>query len=389
MKIVADQNIPFVKECFQTLGQVSLHSGRQITPEIVKDADVLLVRSITPVSEALLAGSRVQFAATATIGTDHIDREYLRRAGIGFASAPGSNANSVAEYVVAALLTLGRKYRFTLEGKSIGIIGVGNVGSRVDTKCRWLGMKTVLNDPPLARQTGDAKYRLLAEALACDFVTLHTPLTKQGEDPTYHLADEKFFAAMKKGAVFFNTARGGVMDTAALKAVMAAGKLGGVVLDVWENEPNVDAGLLLKVDLSTPHIAGYSFDGKVNGLLMIYRAACKHFAIKPTHTEKDFLPPPIVPRIVITEEQIKAQPVEQIIHDTVQQVYTINRDDFNMREMLVVPQGERGAFFDRLRKEYPVRREFQNTIVKITAETGKLAEKLAGIGFTVKTGQEE
>jgi erythronate-4-phosphate dehydrogenase len=320
MKIAADQNIPFVKECFESLGQVSLHSGRQITPDVVKDADVLLVRSITPVSEALLAGSRVKFAATATIGMDHIDREYLQRAGIGFASAPGSNANSVAEYVVAALLALGKKYRFTLEGKSIGIVGVGNVGSKVDAKCRALGMRTALNDPPLARQTGDAKYRPLAEALACDFVTLHTPLTKRGEDPTYHLADEKFFAAMKKGAVFFNTARGGVMDTAALKAASRSGKLGGVVLDVWENEPNADGDLLLKVDLSTPHIAGYSFDGKVNGLLMIYRAACKHFGAKPTHTERDFLPPPIVPRIVITKEQVQTQPAERIIHDTVQQV---------------------------------------------------------------------
>ncbi len=385
MKIVADQNIPFVKECFQSLGEVSLHNGRQITPEVVKDADVLLVRSITPVNEALLAGSRVKFAATATIGMDHIDREYLQRAGIGFASAPGSNANSVAEYVVAALLALGKKYRFTLEGRSIGIIGVGNVGSKVDAKCRAMGMRTVLNDPPLARQSGDSKYRPLDEALACDFVTLHTPLTKRGEDPTYHLVDEKFFAAMKQGAVFFNTSRGGVMDTAALKAVMAAGKPGGVVLDVWENEPNVDGDLLLKVDLSTPHIAGYSFDGKVNGLLMIYRAACQHFGVKPTHTERDFLPPPAVPEIVITKEQIQSQPAERIIHDTVQQVYVINRDDFNMREMLVVPQGERGAFFDRLRKEYPVRREFQNTVVKIPEGAEKLARKLAGIGFAVKT----
>jgi erythronate-4-phosphate dehydrogenase len=384
LKIVADQNIPFVKECFESLGQVSLHSGRQITPQIVKDADVLLVRSITPVNEGLLAGSRVKFAATATIGMDHVDREYLQRAGIGFASAPGSNANSVAEYVIAALLALGKKYRFTLEGKSIGIIGVGNVGSRVDAKCRALGMRTVLNDPPLARKTGDGKYRPLAEALACDFLTLHTPLTKRGEDPTYHLADAKFFAAMKKGAVFFNTSRGGVMDTAVLKAAMAAGKLGGVVLDVWEGEPNVDGDLLLKVDLSTPHIAGYSFDGKVNGLLMIYRAACQHFGLKPTHTERDFLPPPIVPQIVITKEQIQTQPIERIIHDTVQQVYTINRDDFNMREMLVVPQAERGAFFDRLRKEYPVRREFQNTVVKVPAGAEKLARKLAGIGFAVK-----
>jgi len=383
MKIIADQNIPFVKECFDSLGEVSLYPGRQITPQVVKNADVLLVRSITPVNEALLAGSRVKFAATATIGMDHIDREWLLQSGIGFASAPGSNANSVAEYVVAAMLALGKKYRFTLEGRRIGIIGAGNVGSKVEAKCRALGMKTVLNDPPLARQSGDGKYRLLEEALECDFLTLHTPLTREGMDPTFHLADMKFFAAIKKGTVFINTARGPVMDTMALKGAMAAGRLGGVVLDVWENEPNVDADLLLKVDLSTPHIAGYSFDGKINGLLMIYRAACRHFGIKPTHTEQDFLPPPTAAEIGIPNEQIRTQPTERIIHDTIQQVYVINRDDFNMREMLIVPQTDRGAFFDRLRREYPIRREFQNTAVKIPAEASAAAQKLKGIGFAV------
>lgn len=383
MKIIADQNIPFVKECFDSLGEVSLYPGRQITPQVVKDADVLLVRSITPVNEALLAGSRVKFAATATIGMDHIDREWLLQSGIGFASAPGSNANSVAEYVVAAMLALGKKYRFTLEGRRIGIIGAGNVGSKVEAKCRALGMKTVLNDPPLARQSGDSKYRPLEEALECDFVTLHTPLTRGGMDPTFHLADMKFFAAIKKGTVFINTARGPVMDTMALKGAMAAGRLGGVVLDVWENEPNVDADLLLKVDLSTPHIAGYSFDGKINGLLMIYRAVCLHFGIKPTHTEQDFLPPPTAAEIDIPNEQIRTQPTERIIHDTIQQVYVINRDDFNMREMLIVPQTDRGAFFDRLRREYPIRREFQNTAVKIPAEASAAAQKLKGIGFAV------
>jgi len=384
LKIVADQNIPFVKECFSSIGEVTLLSGRDIRPEAVRDAEVLLVRSITPVNEKLLASSRVKFAATATIGMDHIDQAYLQRTGIGFASAPGSNANSVAEYVVAALLALGKKYRFPLEGKSIGVIGVGNVGSKVDVKCRALGMRTVLNDPPLARQTGDVKYRPLEEALVCDFVTLHTPLTREGEDKTFHLADQKFFLAMKKGAVFLNTARGPVMETGVLKAVMAAGRLGGAVLDVWENEPNVDGDLLLKVDLSTPHIAGYSFDGKVNGLLMIYRAVCKHFGLEPKYTEQDFLPEPIVPEIAISQEQL-TEPIERTIHDTVQQVYVINRDDFNMREILLQPGADRGAFFDRLRKEYPVRREFQNTIVKVPAAGGELAEKLAGIGFEVET----
>ncbi len=384
MKIVADQNIPFVKECFSSLGDVYVCSGRQITPEVVRDADLLLVRSITPVNEALLSGSRVRFVATATIGTDHVDTDYLERAKITFASAPGSNADSVAEYVVAALLLVAKRCRFMLEGKSIGIVGVGNVGSRVDARCRALGMKTVLNDPPLARVTGDSKYRPLEEALACDILTLHTPLTEDGPDATFHLADEIFFSALKKDAVFINTARGAVMETAALKKAIESGKTSAVILDVWENEPTPDPWLVRRVDISTPHIAGYSFDGKVNGLLMIYRAACKFLNVEPQHTEKDFLPPPAVPQIEITPEQIQSSSEEVLLHEIVQQVYPIGRDDFNMREILQVPAEQQGAFFDRLRKDYPVRREFQNTVVKLPRGADSLAAKLAGIGFRVE-----
>jgi len=377
MKIVADQNIPFVKECFSSLGEVVLVSGRQITPALIRDADALLVRSITKVDKDLLAGSRVQFVATATIGFEHVDRDYLTANEIGFASAPGSNANSVAEYITAALLALGRKYKFRLEGKSIGIVGVGNVGSRVEKKCRALGMKAVLNDPPLARQTGDAKYRPLEELFDCDFITLHTPLTKEGPDKTYHLADERFFASLKNGAVFLNTSRGKVHDEAALKSAMKAGRLRAVVLDVWETEPNVDSWLLRYVDISTPHIAGYSFDGKVVGMLMVYEALCRHFGLKTVHTAAEFLPDPAVPEIRITEQQDS----EQIIHHTVQQVYAIHRDDFNMREILLQPKEQRGAFFDNLRKNYPIRREFQNTAVLLADTQSPLARKLEGIGF--------
>jgi erythronate-4-phosphate dehydrogenase len=387
LKIVADQNIPFVKECFSSLGDVQTCSGRQITPELVRDADILLVRSITPVNEALLAGSRVRFVGTATIGTDHVDTEYLRRAKIAFASAPGSNANSVAEYVVAGLLLVAKRRQWTLEGKSIGIIGVGNVGSRVEAKCRALGMIPVLNDPPLARITADSKYRPLEEALACDIVTLHTPLTEEGPDATFHLADDIFFSVLKKGAVFLNTARGAVMETAALKQAIESGKTAAVILDVWENEPTPDPWLIRRVDISTPHIAGYSFDGKVNGLLMIYRAACEFLGVPPQHTEKDFLPPPAVPRIEISSEQVQSSSEEILLHEIIQQVYPIGRDDFNMREILQVPADQQGAFFDRLRKEYPVRREFQNTVVKLPKGADTLAAKLAGIGFQVEMEQ--
>ncbi|HML75092.1 MAG TPA: 4-phosphoerythronate dehydrogenase PdxB [Anaerohalosphaeraceae bacterium] len=385
MKIVADQNIPFVEPCCAHLGQVKLCPGRKITPDLVADADALLVRSVTQVNSALLTGSRVRFVATATIGFEHIDRDYLAQHGIGFSSAPGSNANSVAEYITAALLALGKKHKFHLAGKTIGIVGVGNVGSRVAKKCDAMGMTTVLNDPPLARQTGDPKYRPIDEVFNCDFVTLHTPLTREGQDKTYHLADAAFFARLKKGAFFLNTSRGGVMDTHALKKAMHVKHLAGVVLDVWENEPNIDGDLLARVDLSTPHIAGYSFDGKVAGLMMIYEALCKFFNLKTAHTIADFLPKPQVPEIRLTTDQLK-QFEEQIIHDVVQSIYVINRDDFNTREILLQESTKRGEFFDMLRKNYPERREFQNTKVFVPDTRSSLARKLAGIGFQICQG---
>jgi erythronate-4-phosphate dehydrogenase len=378
-----------VKECFSSIGEVQALSGRKITPDVVADADCLLVRSITPVNEKLLAGSKVKFVATATIGFEHVDIDYLKKRGIGFASAPGSNANSVAEYIVAALLSVGKKYKITLEGTSIGIVGVGNVGSRVAKKCKSLGMNVLLNDPPLFRQTGDPKYRPLQELLDCDFITLHTPLTLEGQDKTYHLADENFFNSLKTGCVFINTARGAVHDTAALKAAIRSNKLGVVILDVWENEPNIDCELLRAVDISTPHIAGYSLDGKIAGMIMIYNAACEHFGLKPKYRIEDFLPPPAVPQIAV--EKVDADPAspkgyaeasqQSLLNEIVQQVYCINRDDFNTREIAMVEPAKRGRFFDDLRKNYPVRREFQNTTVTLKQPCPALAKKLVGIGF--------
>jgi erythronate-4-phosphate dehydrogenase len=381
MKIIADENIPFVKECFSSIGDVQTFSGRKITPETVADADCLLVRSITPVNEKLLAKSNVKFVATATIGFEHVDIDCLAKRGIGFASAPGSNANSVADYLVAALLSVAKKHKITLAGKSIGVVGVGNVGGKVAKKCTALGMIVKLNDPPLARQTGESKYRPLNELFDCDFITLHTPLTREGQDKTYHLADENFFKSLKAGCVFINTCRGGVHDTATLKDAIKSKKLSAVILDVWENEPNIDCELLRMVDISTPHIAGYSLDGKIAGLIMIYSAACKYFNIEPKHTIADFLPPPKVPQIIIDQITTDEQ---SLLHEIVQQVYAINRDDFNTRELAMVEPGKRAKFFDDLRKNYPVRREFQNTTVILKQRSLHLADVFNSIGFKTK-----
>ncbi len=387
MKIVADANIPFVSECFSSIGQVKAVAGRQITPDVVADADILLVRSITPVGADLLAGSRVGFVATATIGFDHVDIDFLRRNNIGFASAPGSNANSAAEYVIAGLLEVAQRHALDLEGKSIGIIGAGNVGGRVAKKCAALGMDVLLNDPPLQRQTGDAKYRPLTELFDCDFTTLHTPLTFEGPDKTYHLADESFFRSLKERCVFVNAARGAVVNSEALKAAIRCGRLRAALLDVWEGEPGIDTELLKMVDIGTPHIAGYSLDGKIAGMIMIYRLACEYFGFEPEFDIEDFLPEPSVPQLKLDPNTGNEQTV---ILGAVQRVYKIGEDDTKLRRLLDEPAAKRGEYFDSLRKDYPVRREFQNTEIILTDSKSALARKLAGIGFKIaERGKEE
>jgi len=384
MKIIADANIPFVKDCFSSIGEVELFPGRQITRDIIGDAECLLVRSVTRVDSALLAGSKVRFVGTATIGFDHIDIEYLAKNNIGFASAPGSNANSAAEYVIAGLLEIGRKYKIKLEDKSIGIVGVGNVGGNVAKKCAALGMTVLLNDPPLQRASGDAKYLPLEELYDCDFITLHTPLTFEGIDKTFHLAGEAFFKSLKAGCVFFNASRGGVVDTEALKASIRSGQLETTILDVWENEPNIDTELLEMVDIGTPHIAGYSLDGKIAGMIMIYKAACECFGFKAKFDVEDFSPRPDVPQLKINPNSGSEQ---DLLCGVIEKIYRIRADDSKLRRVLDVPAKKRGKFFDDLRKNYPVRREFQNTEIIATENTEvaeSLSRKLKGIGFKVK-----
>lgn len=379
MKIVADANIPFVKECFGSLGNVELCSGREMNADIVRDADCLLVRSVTKVGPELLEGSRVRFVGTATIGFDHIDMDYLQRKGVGFASAPGSNANSVAEYIIASLLNLAEDEGFELTGKSIGVIGVGNVGSKVVRKAEALGLKTVLNDPPLARQSDDEKYRPISEVMDCDIVTVHTPLTYHGQDKTFHLCDKQFFERLANSVVFLNTSRGAVVDTAAMKQAIAAGKISAAVLDVWESEPTIGKELLSMINVATPHIAGYSFDGKVAGMIMIYIAACEYFGVDVKYTASDFLPGPVIEKIELSCQGHE----QQTILDAVAKVYDIMADDKKLRAGADLDADEFGPHFARLRKEYPVRREFQNTKIIGSECCRPLLHKLSGIGFAL------
>ncbi len=377
MLIVADENIPQVEAFFGRLGEVRLVPGRMMTPASVRDADMLLVRSVTPVGESLLAGSRVRFVGSATIGADHIDRPWLAAWGIAFASAPGSNAESVAQYVAAALAWSARRLAITLRGASIGVVGVGQCGSRVARIARALGMEVVLNDPPLARATNQSDYRPLDALMGCDFVTLHVPLTREGDDPTWRLFDARRLERLKDGAVLFNTSRGFIVDEPLLLERLTAGRLGGAVIDAWENEPQINAALLDRAVLGTPHIAGYSTDGKLNGTRIIYEFARAHLGLEPEPIDLP-LPPPGAP--VLTGDA-RGRSLESVQSDLILATYPIQRDDANLRRAAQTHNNAIGPAFDQLRKDYPIRREFTATEVRLIGARADWAETIKQLGF--------
>lgn len=380
LKIVADENIPFVREAFAGLGDVHLSGGRKIDAGMVRDADILLVRSITRVDHQLLEGSKVRFVATATIGTDHIDQAYLASRGIVFSAAPGSNAESVAEYIVAALLHLAQTRGFSLESRTIGVIGVGNVGSRVVRNAEALGMTVLMNDPPKARATQDPLLRTIEEVLEADIITLHVPLTRQGPDATRHLVNDQFLKKMKPGSILINSARGSVVDGAALLQALESGHIADAVLDVWEGEPAVSLPLLARTTIGTPHIAGYSFDGKVRATEMIRAAAGKCFGIEQTWDPASHMPAPLVPELRIETQGVS---VQNVLAGVVAAVYDIMRDDAGLRAMLSESPDERAAHFDLLRKHYPARREFNNTRIILDIDEPVLAGSLRSLRFRV------
>ena len=378
MKIIADENIPCVQQAFASLGEVSLLPGRELQAEQVRDADILLVRSVTRVDAALLEGSSVRFVGSATIGFDHVDRDYLQQRGIGFATAPGSNATSAAEYVVSALMVLSERQGFELAGKTVGIIGCGNVGSRVRQKLSALGMQCRVNDPPLQAGGDHDDFVSLDEVLQADIVTVHVPLTKTGRYPTFHLVNETFLERLKPGAIFINTSRGAVADNRALETLLASRNDLSVVLDVWEDEPSISTSLLRQVDLGTPHIAGYSYDGKLRGTEMVYRAASDYFAQPVVWHAADELPR------VATIDRRSRETGNALVSAIVLGAYDVRQDDARLRATLALPAAERASAFDRLRKDYPVRREFTESAVLLDEPAGAAGKLLSGLGFAVK-----
>lgn len=382
MLIIADENMPFAEEYFGRLGEVRLVSGREINAETVREADLLMVRSVTRVNEELLGNSQVKFVGTATIGTDHIDQGWLASRGIGFASAPGCNAESVAQYIAAALCYASCQTGRSLSNSSLGVVGVGNCGSRVARVAEALGMEVKLNDPPLARETGDARYLPMLSLMSCDFLTLHVPLTHDGQDATFNLINENKLNQMPPGSLLINASRGGVVNEKDLNHHLDEDSQAACILDAWENEPGISPVMLRRAMLGTPHIAGYSLDGKVRGTQMIYEAACSHLGRESEAVTIDLS----APTVDTLEIEAEGRTMDSVLADVVLRAYPIHRDSGDLKRLAWdctecptrIAEG-----FDGLRKKYPVRREFAAMQVKLHHAPDEWKDRLQALGFTL------
>lgn len=374
MKVVVDDKIPALKGVLDPYADVLYKEGKAISKEDLVDADALIVRTRTLCNKDLLEGTSVRMVATATIGTDHMDLAWLEQKGIHWCNAPGCNSGSVKQYIASVLAHL------ILDGTvpsetTLGIVGVGMVGSKIESLAKALGFKVLLNDPPRARREGADKFCSLDYLLSnSDIVTFHTPLIRQGEDATFHLMDESKLALLKKGAVVINSSRGEVCETRAMLKGLNNGQISRLVLDVWENEPNIDSKLHNKVWIGTPHIAGYSVDGKSNGSTMTIHAIAREFGLPLQDWQPTSLPVPDYPFIHLDNN---SEPAYLTAAKAILRTYDILEDDKRLRED---PED-----FEKQRGSYPVRREFH--IWEITpsrATRPETIEMLMALGFRVK-----
>jgi len=379
MKIVCAQTVLLGDRAFSNAGETVILPDREITRKDLLDVDALIVRSKTKVTRELLEGTSVKFVATATAGADHIDSMWLESQGIFWTASPGCNANSVSEYIIVALLTLSRRHHFLLSGKTIGVVGCGNVGSRVVKKCEALGMRVLKNDPPLATKDPEGGFFPLDAVLTeSDIITLHTPLVKEGPWPTKYLADFQFFEQLNPNSIFINAARGDVCDYDALLLAQEDGTVAHTILDVWSPEPAFRMDVLKKTDIATPHIAGHSYEGKLNGTINCYHQLCAFFEIQETWDIAASLPPTSVPYLKI---DCLNKSDEEVLLEIVQAVYNIEQDDQQIRKAAVLDEIDRAKKFDLLRKNYPVRREFHNTMVDVKNANPALIRKIKALGF--------
>jgi len=348
MRILLDENIPLAEHYFSAFGEVTSRPGRDITPDDAAKADILIVRSVTRVDEALLRGADIRFVGSCTIGTDHVDLDYLQQRGIGFAHAPGCNADAVVDYVLACI------YKLKPEAEPgrccVGVVGNGNVGSRLASRLRNIGFEVKVNDPPLQAQ-GQAGLDALRDVMACDVVSLHVPMEKQGGFPTWHLLGEAQLACLPRNALLINAARGGVLDESALLKLLTRRQDLKLALDVWENEPELCIELAQRVDIATPHIAGYSVEGKRRGTYMIYLALAQYLGQQPT---LPLLLPAVTP--VATDYAT--------VRDLILALYDPGSDTAALRQQLCSPDLPIAKGFDLLRKQYPERFEFARYLIE-------------------------
>lgn len=373
MKIIIDDKIPYIRGAFEDVAEVIYLPGSKTTAEIAKNADAIVTRTRTICNEKLLAGSSVKFIATATIGYDHIDTDYCDAAGIKWTNAPGCNSKSVEQYIASALMVLAETKKLKLKDLCIGIVGVGNVGSKVAKICEIFGMKVLLNDPPRERAEGSDKFVSLETIKnEADIISLHVPLNIKGEDATFHMGNESFFSALKKRPVLINLCRGEVIETDAVKKALKTKQLSSFVCDCWENEPDLDLELLEMTEIATPHIAGYSKDGKAKGTLMSVLAISDFFGLGLNNWQPSGVELPTNPIIEIDGEGMNEQEVfsKAILH-----TYDIRHDDKLLR---LSPE-----HFEQQRGDYPTRREFPAFTIRTQRVEEKTLEKLELLGFNV------
>ncbi len=373
MKIIIDDKIPYIRGAFEPVAEVIYLPGANTTSEVVRDADALVTRTRTICNESLLAGSRVKMIATATIGYDHIDTAYCEKAGIGWTNAPGCNSKSVEQYIASVLMVWAEARNVQLKELCLGVIGVGNVGSKVARFGELLGMTVLRNDPPRKRNEDPAQFAELSEILEkADIISLHVPLETRGGDATYHLVNSDFIRQLAKRPLLINSCRGEVTDTAAVKQALNQGKLEAFVADCWENEPDIDRELLDAAFLATPHIAGYSRDGKATGTLMSVQAIAGFFGFNLNNWTPSGVELPECPTIEIDGAGLSAQ---DIISKAILHTYDIRTDDARFRAQ---PSG-----FEKQRGDYPVRREFAAYTIRTVNIPGDIRMLLTQIGFNI------
>jgi len=371
MKVIIDNKIPYIKGALEPFAEVIYLPGKETTPEVVKDADAIITRTRTKCNEQLLADSSVKIIATATIGYDHIDTAYCEKAGIEWTNAPGCNSWSVAQYMMAALHTLALEKNIELSTMTIGVIGAGNVGSKVASLCSLLGMKVLINDPPRERKEGSEGFVSIEQIKQqADIITLHTPLTYEGEDKTYHLIDEQFIDSCENDFFLINAARGEILDTQATLTALKFGKIKEAIIDCWENEPEIDLDLLDHTIISTPHIAGYSRDGKANGTKISIQAISRKLKLGIDDWECSNIELPENTTILLDGTGKSDQ---EVIAEAILTTYPIMEDNNRLK---FYPRT-----FEKQRGDYPVRREFPVYAVKAENVSETTLKIIAGLGF--------